>query len=392
MGWGIYLANTYTPPPLDGVSSDILIPSPIAMLPSTTPPVIASEKSMLDASNTETKTPSLEIPPSSAFLKTIPKVVSSPLKKAQAVSEFSAAKPVVPQLPGDTSAPSAPSNLAVSDSSNTWATLTWSGSTDNVGVAGYRVFRNGSEIGTTIDTYYNDEDFSLNSIFAYVVAAFDKAGNLSPFSNTVTSTDGVIKVVNTSTPTPTPVPTPAPTPIPSPTPTPVPSPTPTPTPVPTPTPTPAPSPCAATTMSSCVLAASASGGTSGSCTSGYTGSCSYSCTNGTWSKNSNSCAVPPPPPPPAPVTTCGSGGTCSAADIAPHNSRADCWVYLSPLNKAYNITAYVANVNMHPGGDVIVSHCGANMYSYFIGTAGGHKHSSSALNSILQAYYIGPYQ
>ena len=96
-------------------------------------------------------------------------------------------------------------------------------------------------------------------------------------------------------------------------------------------------------------------------------------------------------PPPAPA--CGSGGFCSAAQVAPHNSRGNCWVYLSPINKVYNITPYVANGSiLHPGGDVIVPLCGQNMYNSFIGTAGGHAHSNNALNVLLQSYYIGPLQ
>jgi len=78
------------------------------------------------------------------------------------------------------------------------------------------------------------------------------------------------------------------------------------------------------------------------------------------------------------------------AQIAAHNSRGNCWVYLSQINKAYNITSYVANPSLHPGGDVIAPHCGTDIYNYFLGTAGGHKHSANALNNVLQAYYIGP--
>ena len=51
--------------------------------------------------------------------------------------------------------------------------------------------------------------------------------------------------------------------------------------------------CAATTISNCTLGATSSGGTSGSCVAGYGGSCAYTCNNGTWSQNSNSCAVLP---------------------------------------------------------------------------------------------------
>jgi len=36
------------------------------------------------------------------------------------------------------------------------ATLTWSASTDNVGVAGYRIYRNGNQIGSTASLNYTD--------------------------------------------------------------------------------------------------------------------------------------------------------------------------------------------------------------------------------------------
>ena len=100
----------------------------------------------------------------------------------------------------------------------------------------------------------------------------------------------------------------------------------------------------------------------------------------------------------AATSTCGSGGACSAADISPHNTRANCWIYMSgtfttkfTANKAYNITSYVANGSTHPGGDVIAALCGKNLYDYMVsGTgSGGVKHSSNAINSILQSYYIG---
>ncbi|HUX81124.1 MAG TPA: hypothetical protein VMV38_02270, partial [Candidatus Paceibacterota bacterium] len=64
----------------------------------------------------------------------------------------------------------------------------------------------------------------------------------------------------------------------------------------------APSSCSATTVSQCSLPTTSSGGSAGSCASGSTGSCNYSCSNGSWSPNSNSCAT---------ITTCNLpwGGT-----------------------------------------------------------------------------------
>ena len=120
-------------------------------------------------------------------------------------------------------------------------------------------------------------------------------------------------------------------------------------------------------------------------------------TTGTLNYDSNKCVTGQTCTPVATTLACGSGGSCTAADIAPHNTRANCWVYMSgafttkfTANRAYNITSYVANGNTHPGGDVIVSHCGGNLYDYVVGSAGGHAHSSSAINTVLQSYYIGP--
>ncbi len=53
------------------------------------------------------------------------------------------------------------------------------------------------------------------------------------------------------------------------------------------------SPCSAGTISGCSLPLTNPGSSAGSCASGYLGSCSYSCTNGTWTENSNSCSQVP---------------------------------------------------------------------------------------------------
>lgn len=101
------------------------------------------------------------------------------------------------------------------------------------------------------------------------------------------------------------------------------------------------------------------------------------------------------PKPTTPVTTkpqCGNGGACVVSDISSHNTRTDCWVYLSPINKVYNVTEYVSNPKEHPGGDVIVPYCGTNIYDVFIKKAGGHAHSDKALQTVLEAYYIAPFQ
>jgi chitodextrinase len=89
---------------------------------------------------------------------------------------------------GDTTAPSTPSNLAVTGTTASSASLSWSPSTDNVGVAGYRVYRNGSQVGTTTGTSYTDSGLSASTQYTYTVAAYDAAGNVSGQSGGVTAT------------------------------------------------------------------------------------------------------------------------------------------------------------------------------------------------------------
>lgn len=79
----------------------------------------------------------------------------------------------------DASAPSAPSGLTATAVSSTQVNLAWNASTDNVGVAGYRVYRNGVQVGTTTVTSYANSGLAADTIYSYAVAAFDAAGNFS---------------------------------------------------------------------------------------------------------------------------------------------------------------------------------------------------------------------
>lgn len=91
----------------------------------------------------------------------------------------------------DTTAPTAPTNLTVTSQNLTSVGLSWTGSTDNVGVTGYRVFRNGTLIATVTGTTHTDSTgLVLNSTYSYTVAAIDGAAtpNQSPMSNSVSVT------------------------------------------------------------------------------------------------------------------------------------------------------------------------------------------------------------
>jgi chitodextrinase len=89
----------------------------------------------------------------------------------------------------DTQVPTSPTNLATSNISQTGLTLTWTGSTDNVGVVNYQVYRgttllNGAVTGTT----YNVTGLACGAQYNFSVTSKDAAGNTSPVSNVVTPT------------------------------------------------------------------------------------------------------------------------------------------------------------------------------------------------------------
>ena len=89
---------------------------------------------------------------------------------------------------GDTTPPSTPANLSVTGVTSSSASLSWSPSTDNVGVAGYRVYRNGTQVGTTAGTSFTDTGLSPSTRYMYTVAAYDAAGNVSSQSSGATAT------------------------------------------------------------------------------------------------------------------------------------------------------------------------------------------------------------
>lgn len=86
---------------------------------------------------------------------------------------------------GDSIAPSAPSNVT-GTATTTSVALQWTASTDNVGVEGYEIYRNGAKVGTSTVPSYSDTGLTKETSYKYTVKAFDAAGNLSAASNEVT--------------------------------------------------------------------------------------------------------------------------------------------------------------------------------------------------------------
>jgi chitodextrinase len=88
----------------------------------------------------------------------------------------------------DTTPPSTPAGLTATSISTTQINLAWQSSTDNVGVSGYDVFRNGVKVSTTMTTSYADVNLTPATAYSYSVKSRDAAGNLSMASNTATAT------------------------------------------------------------------------------------------------------------------------------------------------------------------------------------------------------------
>src|SRR5882672_5518016 len=96
----------------------------------------------------------------------------------------------------DTTAPTTPIGLTAAAAGSTGANLSWSASTDNVGVTAYIVRRNGVQVATPATTSYADTGLSAATTYSYTVAARDAAGNLSPDSASVS-----ITIADTTPPT-----------------------------------------------------------------------------------------------------------------------------------------------------------------------------------------------
>ena len=89
---------------------------------------------------------------------------------------------------GDTTPPSTPTNLAASAISSSQINLTWTASTDNVGVTGYKIFRGGTQVGTSATNSYSDTGLSASTAYSYTVSAYDAAGNNSAQSSSASAT------------------------------------------------------------------------------------------------------------------------------------------------------------------------------------------------------------
>lgn len=91
---------------------------------------------------------------------------------------------------GDTTAPSVPGGLKSGGVTASSVSLSWTASTDDVGVTGYDVFRNGVAAGSTATTSITVSGLTPATAYTFTVKAKDAAGNLSAASAGLQVTTG----------------------------------------------------------------------------------------------------------------------------------------------------------------------------------------------------------
>src|SRR5262249_15606395 len=96
----------------------------------------------------------------------------------------------------DTTPPTAPTNLAVASKTSATVSLSWTASTDNVGVTGYRVMEGATQVGTGATTSFTVTGLAPSSTHTYTVRAVDAAGNVSADSAAVTVTTDAAAAAN----------------------------------------------------------------------------------------------------------------------------------------------------------------------------------------------------
>lgn len=110
-------------------------------------------------------------------------------------SNSNTASVTTPAVP-DTQPPFPPANLTANAVSSSQINLSWTASTDNVGVVGYYIYRGSSKIATVATTSYGDTNLASSTSYTYYVKAYDSAGNVSSSSNLVTVTTQTSNLLN----------------------------------------------------------------------------------------------------------------------------------------------------------------------------------------------------
>lgn len=124
--------------------------------------------------------------PSATAAPTVPP--PTPVPTATPIPTTDPTTSPVPTAGPDSEAPTKPGGLRATVGKGKKVTLSWNASSDNLAVAGYRLFRDGVLVTSTSGTSFTDAPPGRNTMRTYYVVAFDSAGNSSPASEGVSIT------------------------------------------------------------------------------------------------------------------------------------------------------------------------------------------------------------
>jgi len=84
-----------------------------------------------------------------------------------------------------------PPVLSASGTTSTSTSLSWSGATSSIGIAGYYVYQGSTQIGFTASSSYTVTGLTPSTTYSFSVKAKDAAGNISPSSNVISVTTNI---------------------------------------------------------------------------------------------------------------------------------------------------------------------------------------------------------
>src|SRR5208283_1301507 len=140
-----------------------------------------------------------------------PVVDSAKVSAIEVTPTGTTSTPTTPNSPApatslpDTTPPTVPASVSASAVSASQINLAWTASTDPVvtgqvtsGMAGYKIYRNGSLLATTATANYQDTGLPAATTYSYTVSAYDVAGNESAQSASVSATTNSAAVIPSS--------------------------------------------------------------------------------------------------------------------------------------------------------------------------------------------------
>lgn len=98
----------------------------------------------------------------------------------------------------DKTAPSTPASPKASSATTSSLTLSWSKSSDNIGIAGYTLYRSGTKVKDTASTSYKFTGLSCGKSYKLEVDAYDAGGNRSTRASVTASTSSCPRAVTVS--------------------------------------------------------------------------------------------------------------------------------------------------------------------------------------------------